>query len=365
VHKRVVLSIIIALFALYPLRAADVWYYDKATGMIKTERNVDLVEALQGITLKRGGKDLLKVSARDVRDVGYSPEEVKPLAYGDYSQPSGRMLRALLAEKLPKAEKKQLYKDANREFTELLPKVPPDQKRLRRHLQYRAAEALYRLSQLEPARRDDALTALTKFKDEYNDGWQLAPALMLLAQLQEAKGELQAMQKTYEALTAVPGLSDEIKTTSVLKVVQMLMKSEKFAQAETKLLELKGVQDPRIKVYLAQCQILGPDAAKAEQAEKQLRGLAADGDPALKALIHNTLGDYLLKKSKPEEAFWEFLRVDVLYNTDKNEHARALYHLAKLFREVRKDGNRAEAYLEQLKEKRFEGTEFQKKATEK
>ena len=97
----------------------------------------------------------------------------------------------------------------------------------------------------------------------------------------------------------------------------------------------------------------------------RLRELAGSGDPSLRALIHNTLGDYLLKRNKPKDAFWEFLRVDVLYNTDKNEHARALYHLAKLFREDRKDGPRADACLEQLKDKRFEGTEYQKKLAEK
>src|SRR5438309_3855198 len=102
---------------------ADVTYFDRATGKTRTERNVDLVEELQGITIKRGGKAVAKVSALDVRDVNYSPEEVKPVPYGDYNQPSGRMRRATVAS-VTQAEKKQLYKDAHREFTELLPKVP-------------------------------------------------------------------------------------------------------------------------------------------------------------------------------------------------------------------------------------------------
>src|SRR5438552_15403999 len=91
-------SLVLTLFVtLSSVRGADVTYLNRATGKTTTERNVDLVEELQGITLKRGGKVVAKVSALDVRDVNYSPEEVKPVPYGDYNQPSGRMRRAAVA----------------------------------------------------------------------------------------------------------------------------------------------------------------------------------------------------------------------------------------------------------------------------
>lgn len=350
-------------------RGADVTYLDRTTGKLETATNVTITEGLKGITFRRGGKEV-QVSALDVRDVKYDTQEIKPLPLGDVDMPGSKLRQAALPRE--KADgKRKLYKEVIQAVTDLLPKVPPDLMRIRRHLQYQSVEASYRLAQLEPARRDDALAALKKFKEEHNDGWQFAPTLMMLAQLQEEKGEVAAVQKTYEELAAVPGISDEIRTTSLLKVVQTLMKAEKFTLAEGKLEELQKTlpadssEASKVKVYLAQCQVLGSDTAKAEQGEKQLRELAGGGDASLKALIHNTLGDYLLKKNKPEDAFWEFLRVDVLYNTDKNEHARALYHLAKLFREVRKDGPRADACLEQLKDKRFEGTEYQKKVAEK
>jgi hypothetical protein len=350
-------------------RAADVTYFDRSKNAAVTERDITIVEeGVSGLSLRIRGR-LVKVSALDVRDVRYGAEDVKPLPFGDYIKPGGKMLAAALPSRA--AERPKLYAEVIQDITDLLPKVPRELKRVRRHLEYQQAEALYRLSQLEPARRADALVAVTKFKQDYADGWQLAPALMFLAQMQEEKGDAAAVEKTYEELAAVPGISDEIRTTSLLKVVHTLMKGEKYAAAEVRLQDLKkslppdGAEAGKVKVYLAQCQVLGNDAAKAEQAEKQLRELVAGGDASLKALIHNTLGEYLLKKNKGEAAFWEFLRVDVLYSADKNEHARALYHLAKLFREVKKDGVRADSYLDQLKEKRFEGTEYQKKALEK
>ena len=123
----------------------------------------------------------------------------------------------------------------------------------------------------------------------------------------------------------------------------------------------------KVQVYLAQCQVLGDNAAEAQQAEKQLKALLASGDDkTLKALAHNTLGDYYRKLKRDEDAFWEYLRVDTLYNEDRFEHARAMYHLIQLFREVKKDADRSDSYLERLtKDPRFAGLEYTKKATKK
>jgi len=350
-------------------RGADVKYLDRTTGKEETAKDVTITEDVKGITFRRGGK-VVTVSALDVRDVKYDAQEIKPLSLDDLDRPGSKLRQAALPRENADSKRK-LYREVIQAVTALLPKVPSELRRVRRHLLYQSAEASYRLAQLDGGRREEALAALTRFKEEHNDGWQLAPTLMKLAKLQEAKGDAAAVQKTYEELAAVPGISAEIHTTSLLRVAQTLMKAEKFTAAEDKLQDLQKTlpanspEASRVKVHLAQCQVLGNDASKAEQAEKSLRQLAGSGDASLQGLIHNTLGDYLLKKNKPEEAFWEFLRVDVLYNSDKNEHARALYHLARLFREVRKDGPRADACLEQLKEKRFEGTEYQKKAAEK
>jgi nitroimidazol reductase NimA-like FMN-containing flavoprotein (pyridoxamine 5'-phosphate oxidase superfamily) len=55
--------------------------------------------------------------------------------------------------------------------------------------------------------------------------------------------------------------------------------------------------------------------------------------------------------------------VDQVYNTDKNEHARALYHLWKLFAQVKNDAARAEGCKERLlKDKDFAGLDYQKRA---
>jgi predicted negative regulator of RcsB-dependent stress response len=225
-------------------------------------------------------------------------------------------------------------------------------------------------SELAMKYRAPAIAALTKFAQDHPTGWQIAPALMTLAQLQEDTGDLAAVHKTYEALSAVPGLSDEIRTTSSLNAARTLMKLEKFDDARAKLTTLKQQlgDSPlagKVQIYLAQCQIMGTDPKEAEQAEKQLREmLGTSEDKSFKALAHNTLGDYYTKLKRDEDAFWEYLRVDTLYSDDRFEHSRAMYHLIRLFREVKKDPDRSDQYLETLKDPKFAG-EYQKKATKK
>lgn len=352
--------------------AANIKYLDKATGKETIIRAVVITKtAPEGITFKLRGKEQT-LSALDIRDVIYNEEEVKPLDFQTYRVPFGKLDRANLPI-TKEADRPKFYKEALTAFADLLsnPNLPP-RGRLRQHVEYKAAETLYLLAQKDATKQADALAALDKFRQNHTESWQVAPALMKLARIQEDKGDTKAVQATYETLAAVPGISPEIRATSLLSAARLLIKNDNFAGAEAKLLDLKktlpmdSVYVGKVDVYLAQCQALGSDTAKAAAAEKKLRDLLTTSkDASLLALVHNTLGDYYTKKNQLDDAFWEYLRVDVLYNADRMEHARALVNLARLFREVRKDADRADKCLEMLKDKRFAGLEIRKKTPEK
>jgi hypothetical protein len=157
-----------------------------------------------------------------------------------------------------------------------------------------------------------------------------------------------------------------VRTASNLKSAKLLMRAEDFKGAETKLraiaAELKE-NDPQrgyLLVNIAQAQIaqnnLGDDV------EKQLTTAASGGDDALKAAAHNALGEFFEMKKQPEEAFWHYLRVDVMFSQDREEDAKALYHLVKLFDSVRKDLEKSQKCYDRLTDKSFAGTEYQAKA---
>jgi tetratricopeptide (TPR) repeat protein len=380
-----------------PARALDLKYLDKTSGKEVEIINADVDEGPDGLTIKKGVPKMakvtfpLKVSPADVRDYQLRDRDVDPINYvEEYRRP---LARAETGDRTMKeADRYHAYEESLPLFEALfkkLPSIKAESKRIqvKRQVEFRHAQTLYKLAQADeklvdkdkvPYRskyRDAALAALAKYHKDNAGGWQISLALQMLAQMQGDLGDLEAQRKTYEALAEVPGLSPELKVTSLLSASGVLMKTEKFAEARAKLqgvLELLPENNPqrsKVQVYLTQCQILSGSDAEAKQAEQQLKTLlAGTDDKALKALAHNTLGDYYTKLKRDEDAFWEYLRVDTMYPDDKDEHARAMYHLSRLFREADKIRNseRAEQYLETLtKSPRYAGTEYAKRAMKK
>src|SRR5207245_1249523 len=124
-------------------------------------------------------------------------------------------------------------------------------------------------------------------------------------------------------LGKINGIPAETKLESDVLVAKLLMRGSKYADAEAKLKALSTTlpnddpQKPFLTVLLAQAQIEQNNFATVEQLLKG--AIAASGDPTVCGLAHNTLGDYYVKKGQEEDAFWEYLKVDVLYNQDREQ----------------------------------------------
>jgi hypothetical protein len=75
--------------------------------------------------------------------------------------------------------------------------------------------------------------------------------------------------------------------------------------------------------------------------------IAKTTDPALKALGYNLLGDVYTAHSKPREAMWSYLWVDVVYNQDRAEHLKAMTRLMDIF-EKANDTDKVQLYKEKV-----------------
>jgi hypothetical protein len=267
-------------------------------------------------------------------------------------------------------ERKQKIKVALKEYADLVPKFA-EHKFIQRNLEYRIARLLAKAAEDDPTQVDPAIDALNKFKTNHPDSWQLIPAAKLLAGLREQAGDIRSAQKIYEELAANDALPKETREEFHLAEARLLIRGEKHTDALTKLKDLAGsftADDPRkakVDVYMAACTAAG-GGGKAAVAEKQLKDfIGGKVDNETKALACNALGDLHLRAGKTEDAFWDYLWVDVLYNQDREEHAKALYQLFKLFMQVEKykDATRAEQCLDRLvNEKEFAGSIYQKLA---
>jgi len=95
------------------------------------------------------------------------------------------------------------------------------------------------------------------------------------------------------------------------------------------------------------------ETGKADEGIALLSDLIGKNDPqdsVLFARAYNALGRCYLKQNKPKDAVLAFLHTDVLFYSDADAHAEALYHLSKLWSDINKS-DRALAARSTLRER--------------
>lgn len=361
--KRVTWAVIAAGFLFLGGRllwAEDVVYFvDAGTKKETNVRGVIEKETPTSIKLrtKSGVKD---VPAEAVTQVVYESKTVDAIAF----RTPDKDLTNALREMRP-AKKAELLKKALAGFQDLDGKLR-DASNIHGYLQYRIAQTTALLARDDPSRLDAAIAALKDYKTNFPAGWEIVPALQLLVQLQEQKGDTAGASQTYSDLAEVPGLPATMKLQSQLHGARLMLRADKFAEAEAKLKQVSATMeanDPQrlfVDVYLAQTRMKRGDLGDVEA--KLKAAVAASKDNTLLALAYNSLGDYYLLKKQPDEAFWNYLRVEMRYTDDKEEEAKALYYLAQLFDRPRNDLERSDQCRAKLKSPQFDGTLYQRKA---
>jgi hypothetical protein len=326
----------------------------KATGQIAEESPA-------GIKFKDGKL----VQAQSITQVTYHHPDVAVL---DFRRAFAKEANAMKATR--PAERKNLLANALTEFQELAVKVRSDAK-IARYIQFKMVQVKVQQAYADPddpALRKAALAELKKFKDSNATGWEIVPCLELSARAHEEAGDSEAALEAYEALLQIPNLPTEIQRDAKLKSAQMLVHVKRYPQAEKKLKALADSLPPEnpqralVQVYMVESQLA---QNKLDQVEPALKAaLQASSDPGLKATAHNFLGDYYRMQKQDGEALWQYLMVDALYSQDKDQHAKALYYLSKLFTTVQGNKARAEQFREKLIDKAYAGNEYQRKALE-
>jgi tetratricopeptide (TPR) repeat protein len=331
-------------------------YLDRKTGKEDSVQGVIQTETPAGITIKVGMNTQL-IPALDVREVDYKPpESVKGF---QYKVPFG--LEKEAQKKKDVQDRLKGLMDAQGEFDKLA-KLLGDKPIALRYIQFRSALVQVQIARMDPTKRDAAIDAIKTFCAEQSTGWETVPSAKLLAQMQEEKGDILAAKETYNKLRLVPGVPKDTVLECTILVSNLLLRAKKYDEAEKTLNDAKALmpeddpQRPLIVVHLCDAQL---KQHKTQDVEKQLQtAINATSEANIRAVAHNTLGDYYRETKQDEEAFWQYLRVEALYPEDREEHARALYWLSKLFESVKKDKGKAQECLDKLKAKDFEGTEF-------
>jgi tetratricopeptide (TPR) repeat protein len=328
----------------------DIAYFDRATRKEVPATGSILEETPARVVFKPGtGVATKEIAATDIIDIAYEVPAAVKLAYGRARAEERKATESSLKD----AERDKALAEALKSYQEILPKLAGDKYRnVVRNTRFKIARLQARLAEDNPSKVDAAIEALTQFQKEYPEGWEIHPAGRLLARLEWEKGNAEAAGKTYEALAAIPGLPQEARQEYELLGAEVLIQAKKCVDAEKKLQSLLKAlpkDDPqaaRVRIYLVEC--LGIAGKLAEAVSQLEEIIAKTSDRDLKAVAYNSLGDCYRLNGRPKEALWPYLWVDVIYHQDKQEHAKAIAQLAKLFDE-QGDKARAKLYKDKLK----------------
>jgi hypothetical protein len=328
----------------------------------KPEKGTISDESPAGIRIK--GKDLIPES--EIMDVIYDMSGTKEtrLLKTEAYQPA-LTAEAKIDSTTTTTDRKKALSEALGAYRLLASKAPDSHAKLKRHAQWKVASLTAQQALEEGLSLDQSIKLLQKFKDKNAGGWQIVRCLKLLGQLLVEADRFDDAQAVYTDLP--PKLPKSAREQCQLLAARVSMRPGKYARAQATLQamidKLPDASPQKLKAQIYQAECLAGEKKSAE-ARQQLNKILdeAKGDKALRALAYNTLGycHYLEGPAQYKDALWAFLRVDVVYYQDREEHARALYYLADLFAKL-KEGDQAKNSQEKLKSKNFAGTEYQRR----
>lgn len=359
---RVLMGVVFMGTFVFTVVAQDsVKYIDKAKKGESEINGLITGDSVKGLIIKSQKSPApVTIPALDILNVSYSSTAIGSI---ELKSALGKEVRANLPS-TKDSERLKLYEESIKDISDLLPKVKADP-RLSKYLNFRIAKVKADIAKIKPEVFTDAVKALANVRLENPDSWMTLNAFKIEADLQETKGDFDAALKLYQGISKLPGIPKEIKSDSDFLVLKLYMRTNRMAEAEAKLSEVEGSipeDDPRrVQVLLvkSQANLINDKLTTLENDLSKVLNSSDDNYIRGKAL--NILGEYYMKKNKADDAFWEFLKVDTLYNQDIDEHAKALYHLSVLFDKVKNDPIRARQAKEKLLEPSYAKSEYQKK----
>ncbi|MCA9073049.1 MAG: tetratricopeptide repeat protein, partial [Planctomycetaceae bacterium] len=240
-------------------------------------------------------------------------------------------------------------------YEEIAGEVDANQKDLKTDLEFLIARTNAKLGKADPAKLDEAIRQLEGYKTAHPTTFRYYDSLLLLGDAYLDKNNYGSAEPIYNQLEQAPW--PDYKMAAKVAKGRLLLRKDDVSGAEKLFQEVAG-------------QSVNTDAEKARQFDARLgwatclqrmsKGTeaAAELDKIIKqapATATKTMGEAYLRKgdvlllesaadpTKKKDALLAYLHVDVLFATEKDLHAEALYHLATLWAEVGEPGRAATA----------------------
>jgi hypothetical protein len=354
--------VVIPLTALAQDRADEVPFLDRTqkNNPRTTRRGSIVTETPAKVTILTGlNKTRMEIPVADIIDVKYDGEPA------EMSQARAAEGRRAFDQAL------QFFKDAKKN-------APGGNKLLQAHLQFKIAKLEALASETgSGGARVAAIDALRAFRSANPDGRQIVECLDLLSRLltlegksnQEVVDGFRLLKTKYAENKEIASKCDLFESQLLLLEGQLLLRDKpeegkkKYAEAQTKLQAMLPNADKasalEMRVSLAECKAaLGQTAEALKDLDAIFR--EAGEDARLRAAAHLGRADCYRLANQPKEAMWDYLWVDVVFNQDREQNAKALYYLAEMF-DRQNDVAKAKETRERLQnDPRLRDTRYQK-----
>ncbi|MGI9474601.1 MAG: tetratricopeptide repeat protein [Rubripirellula sp.] len=214
--------------------------------------------------------------------------------------------------------------------------------------------------------KEKATNAMLTFVRGASNSFHFFDAAQLLGDLAVGQGDYENAVKYYSAI-ASKAPWPEYQMRALLSEARALVAQGSFADALKKfdgiLNQKSDAPESKRQKLLAQVGrgLCLAETASPDEGIQVIEQVIAENDASDAELFgraYNALGDCLQRAGKPKDALMSYLHVDVLFYADPEIHAESLYHLSKLWSEVKKPDRAASA--RNLLDQRYGGSVWAK-----
>ncbi len=255
-------------------------------------------------------------------------------------------------------------------YEKVLTEVDASNTNLKTDLEFLIARASGNLAKADPTKLADAIKKLDAYQNAHATTFRYYDCLLLLGDLYLLSEDYTAAQATFVKLDA--SKFDDYKMASKIAQGRLMLRKDNVPAAQKLFQEVEAKpansdseksRKYEARLGLATClQRLSKYDEAALELDKIIKEApASDAKTMGEAYLRK--GDNLLASSRPnakKEALLAYLHVDVLFSSEKDLHAEALYHLAKLWNEVGQPGRAADARAI-LSSEEYKNSEWAKK----
>ncbi len=268
------------------------------------------------------------------------------------------------------------WEKARQGYEEMAKKVKNPQAKTRRYLDYKLAITSARAAD-ETAdetawntKAKQAVDLLDQYLIANPDGWEMWSAARTAAHLQMARLEksrdgekdktlrfFDDAARTWGRVVRSADIPADLRQQAAFHEIDALIRNHaskppSWGTAGDRLKEAMktaAAGAPRDRLAICQMVIAAGDSPTPLDAVPKIEAeIARTKDPVTRAIGHSMLGEIYLLGGKPREAMWSFLWVEVVYNQDGDEVAKALFRLAEIFA-MQGDDERAQSYRDKAR----------------